>query len=144
MGITGQRWKYVTDKESQYYGKTILNWNTGYPSTSSSMTEDVGIREPKIIAGWNNTFSFYGVDLNVLLDFRFGGDIYNGNLYYMTAKGMSTFTENRDRNITLQGVAMNPSTKESEEVTKEIALGNRTSIQKFVTDYYLANTPNVI
>lgn len=139
MAITGQRWKYDTDKSSQFYGKTILDWETGLPTVTSAMTEYVGLREPKLLGGFNNTFSFYGVDLNILLDFRIGGDIYNGTLYDMTTNGMSKLTENRNEKISLSGIALNPATNQYEEVTREVVAS-----EKFYTDYYLKHTPNFV
>ena len=57
----------------------------------------------KLIGGFNNTFTYGNFNLNFLLDFRIGGDIYNGTEYYLTSKGMSERTLNRE-SVTFTGV----------------------------------------
>lgn len=48
---------------------------------------------PDWIGGVNNTFSFKGISLNVLVDFVQGGDIISATKYEMTRKGTGAWTE---------------------------------------------------
>ena len=48
---------------------------------------------PDWIGGLNNTFSFKGFSLNVLIDFVQGGDITSTTYYYQMRSGTGEFTE---------------------------------------------------
>lgn len=45
----------VTDENSPYYGKTIVNSTTGFPVVSSSEEEIIGYADPKFTMGFNTT-----------------------------------------------------------------------------------------
>jgi len=77
--------------------------------------------------------------LSFLLDFRLGGDIYNGTEYLMTSYGMSELTENRGDKTTFTGVALNPETKEYEAVTREVSMN-----EEYYRTQYLWNSHNFI
>ena len=130
MGLSGSKWQ--TDSA----GNLLLNWNTGYPLTSTLATTPVGNREPDMIAGLNNSFSYKNWNLSFLIDFRFGGDVYNGTDYLLTAYGLSQRTENRGQTTTFTGMALNPSTSKYEQVTKEVVM-----TEKYYLDTYLNNAP---
>ncbi|MVZ61852.1 SusC/RagA family TonB-linked outer membrane protein [Sphingobacterium humi] len=133
MGISGKEW---TKNEE---GKYILNWATGLPTTNSNATVHVGNREPKFIGGLNNNFTYKNWGLSFLIDFRKGGDIFNGTEVLLTQYGLSKQTEDRGKKITLSGVALNPNTNAYEDVTREIVAD-----QNFYTRYYVNQTSNFI
>ncbi|HEY1024081.1 MAG TPA: SusC/RagA family TonB-linked outer membrane protein [Sphingobacteriaceae bacterium] len=130
MGLSGSKWQ--TDAN----GNLLLDWNTGYPLTSSLTTTPVGNREPSLIAGLNNNFTYKNWDLSFLVDFRLGGDVYNGTEYLLTAYGLSKQTEDRGKTITFTGQSMNPVTKQYEAVTREVVAN-----EKYYRDIYLNNAP---
>lgn len=51
----------------------------------------IGDPNPKFIYGFGNTFSYKGVDLDVLLQGVAGNDIYNGGGQYMSASGSNGY-----------------------------------------------------
>jgi ferric enterobactin receptor len=130
MGLSGSKWQTDTD------GNLLLDWTTGYPLTSSLATTPVGNREPKLIAGLNNTFTYKNWDLNFLFDLRVGGDVYNGTEYLLTAYGLSKETENRGNTISFTGKSLNPDTKLYETVTRNVVAN-----EKYYRDIYLNNAP---
>ncbi|MDR2146029.1 MAG: SusC/RagA family TonB-linked outer membrane protein [Tannerella sp.] len=76
-----------------------------YLLSSTSNDQIVGNREPKLIGGLNNTFRYKDLTLSFLLDFRLGGDIYNGTDYFMVVHGLSKSTLANDRQqVTVSGV----------------------------------------
>ena len=97
MAITGNKWK------RDDAGNPILDAITGMPTYDNTQTNYVGNREPKFIGGWNNSIQWKNFNLSFLLDFRVGGDIYNGTDYFMTVNGRSKRTENREK-LTINGV----------------------------------------
>ncbi|ATL48026.1 SusC/RagA family protein [Chitinophaga caeni] len=130
MGLSGSKWQ--TDST----GALLLDWNTGYPLTSTSTTDLVGNREPKFIGGINNSFTFKNFNLNFLIDFRKGGDVYNGTDYLLTAYGMSKETEKRGEEMTFTGKSLNPGTGKYEDVTRTVE-----ATEQFYRDIYVKNSP---
>ena len=92
LGLTGN--KYV---EAAGTGGYEYNPATGLIKDTQVETNIVGNREPKLIGGLNNSFTYKDWNLSFLLDMRLGGDIYNGTEYMLTTKGMSMRTLNRDK-----------------------------------------------
>ncbi|MDO4511106.1 MAG: SusC/RagA family TonB-linked outer membrane protein [Bacteroidales bacterium] len=97
MAISGTEWKRNDD------GKLVLDKN-GFPQ-STNTTVQVGNREAKFTGGWNNTFSYKNFTLNMLWEFRVGGDVFNGTKYAMTQTGVSEFSgQFRNEPLTIAGV----------------------------------------
>lgn len=130
MGLSGSKWQ--TDAQ----GNLLLDWNTGYPLTSSLATTPVGNREPKVIGGLSNNFSYKNWNFSFLTDFRIGGDVYNGTEYLLTAYGLSKRTENRNETISFTGMSLNPATSKYEPVTKQVVAN-----EKYYRDIYLNHAP---
>jgi TonB-linked SusC/RagA family outer membrane protein len=127
LALTGQRWERTDD------GELILDSDTGEPITSTDATNVVGNREPDLLVGWNNSFSYKNWSLSCLVDVRVGGDVYNATNYAMTYAGMSEETENRGTTRTYEGVMMNSETGEYEAATSEVTLD-----QDFYQNTYIA------
>ncbi|MBQ0123300.1 MAG: SusC/RagA family TonB-linked outer membrane protein [Bacteroidales bacterium] len=97
MGIAGTKWNYTKD------GKLILD-NNGIPTWSNDLVE-VGNRECTVAGGLNNTFDFYGVSVNMMWEFRLGGDVVNGTQYAMDNAGTSKFSGDiRQQTLHIEGV----------------------------------------
>lgn len=111
LALVGTRYAYETEADAE--GNIVENMNGAYeidPKTglykiyTANSNEQVGNREPRFLGGFNNTFSFYNFTINVLFDFRFGGDVYNGTEYVMVANGTSPLTCLNDRKeVTVNG-----------------------------------------
>ena len=98
MGIEGYKWSRNAD------GELILDKN-GFPTTNS-VGYEVGDREPKFAGGWNNTFTFFkNWTFNMLWEFRYGGDVFNGTKYAMSMAGVSALSGDwRNEPLTISGV----------------------------------------
>ena len=96
MAISGSEWSRTDD------GQVILDKNY-MPTYDGATTHEVGNREAKVKGGFNNTFTYKDLSINMLWDFSFGGDIFNGTQYALTTAGMSKLSENRE-SITITGV----------------------------------------
>ncbi len=130
MGLSGSKWQ----RDSA--GNLLLSWATGYPLTDNLATRKVGNREPDMIAGLNNNFRYKNWNLSFLIDFRLGGDVYNGTDYLLTAYGLSKRTENRGQMTTFTGMSLNPNSSKYESVTRDVEL-----TEKYYRDIYLNNAP---
>lgn len=108
LGMTGDVWlkeKDSSGKEAKG-GKYLVDPHTGLYKMSGSENNIVGNREPRVIGGLTNTFRYKDLTLSFLLDFRVGGDIYNGTQYYLTSEGQSELTLQRDM-VNVTGINAN-------------------------------------
>ena len=113
LGLTGS--EFYIDANT---GKYEVDPATGLYRVNSTNVI-LGNREPKLIGGFTNSFSYKGFNLSFLLDFRLGGLVYNGTSYYMTTLGMDPQTLLNDRqSVTISGV--NYKTGEPFEQTYEV------------------------
>lgn len=71
----GLGYKRVEDPNSQYFGQIIYN-NDGKPLPTDNIVK-LGNYNPDLLAGVRNSFSWKGIQLGALFDFRFGGEIYS-------------------------------------------------------------------
>ncbi len=101
--IWGTKLNRVTDKDSPYYGKLIIE--NGLP-TSTTEKEKIGDQQPKALLGLTNTFTYKGWALSFLIDARIGGDIFSGTHQSMQSAGTSNKTVvNGERpNMVVDGV----------------------------------------
>lgn len=70
----------------------------------------LGNIQPDWLGGLTNSFTYKGVTVSALIDFRKGGQIYSQSYDDQSAKGMGKFTENRT-NLIAEGVIEQPDGK---------------------------------
>ncbi len=85
-------------------GEILINPANGLPLLDTSEWVIVGDRQPDFTVGLSNTFRYKNLSLNFLLDFRKGGDVYNATEHYLTTRGLSTRTLDRDTPRIVDGV----------------------------------------
>ena len=84
-------------------GKVLINRNTGQVITS--LTNDIiGNPNPRFMFGFTNTFTFKGITLEGVIDYRQGGDIYSTTLQTYYGRGVTKDTENREKSVVIDGV----------------------------------------
>ncbi|MBX2927742.1 MAG: SusC/RagA family TonB-linked outer membrane protein [Saprospiraceae bacterium] len=77
-------------------GQILINPATGFPIANANFLP-IGDRNPDFTVGLVNDFRILkNLSVSFLLDIRKGGDIFNGNEYYLTQNGLSTRSINRD------------------------------------------------
>jgi TonB-linked SusC/RagA family outer membrane protein len=97
----------VATRDSQ--GRLLIDPATGLtiPNTEQAI---IGNPNPKFVMGITNTFSFKGITLNTLFDWRQGGQIYSQTTSFLMGRGTTQDTENRDVPHVVPGVLGNPNT----------------------------------
>ena len=89
-------------------GKLLIDPATGLPVRSNAVSGnfvDRGYdRQPDFTIGLGNTFRFRRLSVDFLLDIRKGGDIFNATEHYLTARGLSMETLDRDQPRVIEGV----------------------------------------
>lgn len=66
--------------------------------------EIVGNPNPDFIAGLTNTFSYKGITLSAVFNWRQGGDIYSTTINNQLGRGVTKDTEGREMNYVIPGV----------------------------------------
>ena len=131
MAIAGYKWNR-DDK-----GNVILDDN-GMPTYTTAL-EEIGNRESTFTGGLNNTFNWKGFSLNMLWEFRVGGDVVNGTLNAMNSAGTSQFSADfRNKPLTVSGVDKNgnPVTNTWEADKTYMYSGKVTSGYNIIKSYY--------
>ena len=85
-------------------GDLLIDPSTGLPLRSSTFIDAGYDRQPDWTIGLTNEFSFGRARLSFLWDFRRGGDILNATEHYLTTRGLSTRTLDRDEPRVVAGV----------------------------------------
>lgn len=88
----------VEDESSPYYGYTIVNASTGYPTYDATQTEVIGKADPKFTMGLNNTLRYKNLSLSFGLDWRHGGLMYSAtsSIVYFNGNAEQTMYNLRD------------------------------------------------
>lgn len=88
--IWGTRFSRVTDKNSPYYGKLILD-AAGLPTTDG-VRYKIGDQQPDCMLGWSNTLSYKNFAFSFQFDGRIGGDIYSYTNFILQTSGRAAVT----------------------------------------------------
>lgn len=92
------------DFQKNDQGEILINPANGLPLLDTSEWVIVGDRQPDFTVGLANTFQYKNLSLNFLFDFRVGGDVYNATEHYLTTRGLSKRTLDRDTPRIVDGV----------------------------------------
>ena len=98
LALTGRF--YVRNKQ----GKLLIDPTTGLPIRSVPFIDGGYDRQPDFTIGLSNTFRYKNLTLDVLFDIRKGGDIFNATEHYLTQRGLSMSTLDRDKPRIIDGV----------------------------------------
>lgn len=85
--------KTVEDKNSEFYGMTIVNSNTGYPEYDTSETEVIGHADYDFSMGLSNSLRWKNLTLGFSFDWRQGG------LMYSATQGIVMFNGNAEETM---------------------------------------------
>jgi len=102
MSLTG--WFYLRNNR----GQLLIDPASGLPVRSNAVSAnfiDAGYdRQPDFTIGVGNTLRYKRLSLDFLLDIRKGGDIFNATEHYLTTRGLSMETLDRDQPRVIAGV----------------------------------------
>lgn len=91
-------------------GNILVNPNTAKP-LAAPIDQPIGDPNPDFFAGMNNRWSWRGVTLDVLFDWKQGGDILSTTIGEIYARGIIKDSEDRIAHRVFNGVLGNPSTR---------------------------------
>ncbi len=84
-------------------GNVLIDPNTGKPLTSGAL-QPIGNPNPDFMLGLSNSFSYRGISLNVLFDWKQGGSLFSSTIGNMMSRGVTRDTELREFVIVPPGV----------------------------------------
>jgi TonB-linked SusC/RagA family outer membrane protein len=85
-------------------GQLLIDPTTGLPIRSANFIDAGYDRQPKYTMGITNTFRHNRIALDFLVDLRRGGDVFNATEHYLTTRGLSTETLDRNQPRVINGV----------------------------------------
>lgn len=100
---TGNLSGYTLRRNSK--GQLLISPTTGLPLSNGDFSV-VGDRTPDFKVGLVNDFTYKQFKLSFNLDFRKGGDVFNGNEYYLYLAGLSERTLDRENTLVIRGVLL--------------------------------------
>ncbi|HEY0995488.1 MAG TPA: SusC/RagA family TonB-linked outer membrane protein [Gemmatimonadaceae bacterium] len=85
-------------------GELLIDPTSGLPVRNSTFVDAGYDRQPAWTMGLTNSFTYGKVRLSMLWDIRRGGDIMNATEHYLTTRGLSTRTLDRETPRVISGV----------------------------------------
>ena len=85
-------------------GAVLISPTTGLPIRAASFIDGGYDRQPDWTLGLTNTFRYGRATLSALVDFRKGGDVFNATEHFLTARGLSMRTLDRETPRVIEGV----------------------------------------
>lgn len=91
---------YLRTADQKYI---LINPATGLPVRSGTFGA-IGDRNPDFTLGITNIITYKNFEISMLFDTRKGGDVFNATEHYLTTRGLSMRTLDRDVPVTVTGV----------------------------------------
>ncbi|WP_310393256.1 SusC/RagA family TonB-linked outer membrane protein [Hymenobacter sp.] len=118
-------------------GNYLVNPATGYLIEDAVNLKVIGNPNPQFLMGFINQFTYKGLNLNVLVDYRKGGDLYSTTLQSYLGRGVTKDTEDRNRLVVINGVQGDPATRQALTNADGGTIPNNTAIS--LNDYYFSS-----
>jgi hypothetical protein len=117
----------VAEKDDE--GNWLIDPSTGQLLTSFDR-QIIGNPNPDFTVGLTNTFTFKGVRLTAVLDWRQGGELWSNTVQSMLGRGVLKLQENREMNVVIPGVYGDPTTLEPIRTPEGEKIRNTTMIEQ--------------
>ena len=127
MSMTGTF--YLRNKN----GEVLIDPTSGLPIRSTDFIDGGYDRQPDFLVGFSNRLKYKRVSLDFLVDFRKGGDVFNGTQHYLTARGLSPRTLDRNEPRVVKGVL-----RDGKENTDNPTVNSIVVVPAINTSYYVA------
>ncbi|MBW7934196.1 MAG: TonB-dependent receptor, partial [Gemmatimonadaceae bacterium] len=114
-------------------GDLLIDPTTGLPLRNSVFVDRGYDRQPDYTLGLTNTVRYKKFSLSFLLDIRKGGDILNATDHYLTARGLSMRTLDRNEPRIIKGVL-----RDGKENSATPTVNNIVVVPAINTNYYVS------
>jgi hypothetical protein len=112
-------------------GKLLIDPTTGLPLRSTSFIDAGYDRQPDFTIGLTNSFRYKKLSLNFLLDLRRGGDVFNATEQFLTSRGLTDRTLDRETPRVIDGVLRDGKENSATPTANSIVV-----IPSYQTSYY--------
>jgi hypothetical protein len=112
-------------------GELLIDPSNGLPIRSTTFIDGGYDRQPNYTVGLTNTIRMNRFSVDFLLDFRRGGDVFDATQHYLTTKGLTPSTLNRNDPLIVPGVL-----KDGKEDTADPTVNNIVIVPAVQTAYY--------
>jgi len=109
----------------------LIDPSSGLPLRSSVFIDRGYDRQPDYTVGLTNSFRYKRLSLDFLLDFRKGGDVFDATQHYLTTRGLTPATLDRNKPIIIPGVL-----RDGKENTANPTINNIVIVPAAQTAYY--------
>ncbi len=100
---------FYGEKNATFEGQLLIDQGTGLLIRDTEL-DFYGDPNPDFLSSLTNTFSYKGLSLDLMLDYRKGGDIYSTSIATLLGRGVTKDTEDREKTVIIPGVYGNPNT----------------------------------
>lgn len=104
----------------------------------ASTPDIIGDPNPDFIVGLTNSFTWKGITLSAVLDYRQGGDLYSATTEALLGRGVTRDTEGREMNYVIPGFLGDPNTQQPILGSDGKKIPNNIQIE--MNDVYFGNT----
>ncbi|UYZ59223.1 SusC/RagA family TonB-linked outer membrane protein [Hymenobacter latericus] len=108
-------------------GRVLIDRNTGRPIVSTT-PDVIGNPNPDFQFGFTNTFTYKGITLEGVIDYRQGGDIYSTTIQTLYGRGVTKDTEDRNKTVVVDGIYGDPNTRQPLRAADGSTIPNATAI----------------
>jgi TonB-linked SusC/RagA family outer membrane protein len=112
-------------------GDILIDPANGLPLRSAAFIDGGYDRQPDFTVGLTNSFKYKRWSLDFLIDFRKGGDVFNATEHFLTTRGLTTRTLDRETPRVIKGVL-----RDGKENTTTPTVNNIVVIPAVQTAYY--------
>jgi hypothetical protein len=131
MSLTGQFYLRVDSAQGGHKGELLIDPTTGLPLRSSNFIDGGYDRQPHFLVGVTNRLQYKRWSLDFLVDIRRGGDVFNYTEYYLTARGLTKRTLDRETPRVVKGVL-----RDGKENTATPTINTIVVVPAAQTNYY--------
>ncbi|MDQ8154492.1 MAG: SusC/RagA family TonB-linked outer membrane protein [Gemmatimonadota bacterium] len=114
-------------------GDLLIDPTTGLPLRNSVFVDRGYDRQPDLTVGLSNTLRWKKLTVSALIDIRKGGDILNATDHYLTARGLTPRTLDRNEPRVIKGVL-----RDGKENSATPTINNIVVVPAVNTNYYVS------
>ncbi|MDP2956117.1 MAG: SusC/RagA family TonB-linked outer membrane protein [Longimicrobiales bacterium] len=131
MSLMGTFYLRVDSARGGHKGEILIDPTTGLPIRSGSFIDAGYDRQPDFLIGVTNSIRYKHFSLDFFVDIRKGGDVLNATEHYLTARGLTPRTLDRETPRVVEGVL-----RDGKENTANPTINTIVVIPAVQTNYY--------